>query len=87
LTAVAGISEARENGRPLVMVVGLGPAGVDLVPGAALDALRGAARCLVRTTHHPSAGVVFDVATGPVETLDGLYDRAASFDDVYAAVV
>jgi len=84
---VAGISEARENGRPLVMVVGLGPAGVDLVPGAALDALRGAARCLVRTTHHPSAGVVFDVATGPVETLDGLYDRAASFDDVYAAVV
>ena len=68
-------------------VVGLGPAGVELVPGATLDAIRGAARCLVRTARHPSAVVVDDVATGPVEALDRLYDEAVTFDDVYAAIV
>ncbi|HEY5026274.1 MAG TPA: MazG family protein [Acidimicrobiales bacterium] len=70
-----------------VMVVGLGPAGVELVPAATVDALREAARCLVRTAHHPSAAVVDEVATGPVETLDHLYDAADTFDDVYAAIV
>jgi len=68
-------------------VVGLGPAGPELVPAAALDALRGAARCLLRTARHPSAPVVGQVATGPVEVLDRLYDTAAAFDDVYAAIV
>jgi tetrapyrrole methylase family protein/MazG family protein len=69
------------------MVVGLGPAGPDLVPPAASDALRGAARCLVRTARHPSAAVVDALATGPVEVLDRLYDDAATFDDVYRAIV
>jgi tetrapyrrole methylase family protein/MazG family protein len=68
-------------------VVGLGPAGVDWVPVATIDALRGAARCLVRTARHPSAVVVDTVAIGPVETLDHLYDGADTFDDVYAAIV
>jgi tetrapyrrole methylase family protein/MazG family protein len=70
-----------------VVVVGLGPAGPDLVPPATTDALRGAARCLVRTARHPSAAVVDAVATGPVEALDRLYDGAATFDDVYRAIV
>ncbi len=69
------------------MVVGLGPAGAELVPAATLDALRGASRCLVRTARHPSAAVVDDVATGPVEALDRLYEGADTFDDVYAAIV
>jgi len=73
--------------RPRVMVVGLGPGGIELVPGATLDALRGAARCLVRTARHPSAAVVADVATGPVEVLDRLYDEADTFEDVYGAIV
>jgi tetrapyrrole methylase family protein/MazG family protein len=68
-------------------VVGLGPAGAELVPAAALDALRGAARCLVRTARHPSATVVDDVATGPVDALDRLYDGPATFDEVYDAIV
>jgi tetrapyrrole methylase family protein/MazG family protein len=70
-----------------VTVVGLGPAGPDLVPAATTEALRGAARCLLRTARHPSAAVVHDVATGPVEALDHLYDDAATFDDVYSAIV
>ena len=68
-------------------MVGLGPAGPDLVPAATTEALRGAARCLLRTARHPSAAVVRDVATGPVEVLDHLYDDAATFDDVYSAIV
>lgn len=75
------------DGPGRVTVVGLGPAGAELVPGATLDAIRGAARCLVRTARHPSAVVVDDVATGPVEALDPLYDEAETFDDVYAAIV
>jgi tetrapyrrole methylase family protein / MazG family protein len=70
-----------------VTVVGLGPAGPELVPAGTLDALRGAARCLVRTARHPSATVVDDVATGPVDVLDRLYDGAATFDEVYSAIV
>jgi len=73
--------------RGSVTVVGLGPGGVELVSTATLDAIRGAARCLVRTARHPSAVVVDDVATGPVEALDRLYDEAVTFDDVYAAIV
>ena len=69
------------------MVVGLGPAGAELVPVGTLDALGGATRCLVRTARHPSATVVDDVATGPVDVLDRLYDGAATFDEVYTAIV
>jgi tetrapyrrole methylase family protein/MazG family protein len=75
------------DSRPRVIVVGLGPAGPDLVPPGATDALRGAARCLLRTARHPSAAVADAVATGPVEALDRLYDGAATFDDVYRAIV
>jgi tetrapyrrole methylase family protein/MazG family protein len=70
-----------------VVVVGLGPAGAELVPAATLDVVRGAGHCLLRTARHPSAAVVADVATGPVESLDRLYDDADTFDDVYAAIV
>jgi tetrapyrrole methylase family protein/MazG family protein len=70
-----------------VTVVGLGPAGTEFVPVAAVDAIRGAARCLMRTARHPSAAVVGEVASGPVEVLDHLYDEADTFDDVYAAIV
>src|SRR5580700_4836898 len=85
----AGVPVPERGGAPRgnVTVVGLGPAGIELVPAAALDAIRGAARCLVRTARHPSAVVVDAVATGPTEALDRLYDEADSFDDVYAAIV
>ena len=41
----------------------------------------------MRTARHPAAAVVGDVATGPVETLDRLYDAATDIDDVYVAIV
>jgi tetrapyrrole methylase family protein/MazG family protein len=72
--------------RPHVVVVGLGPCTPSLVPPATLDALRGAARCLVRTARHPSASVVASAARGPVEMLDHLYERAGRVDDVYRAI-
>ena len=36
----------------------------------------------MRTTRHPSAGLV-----GPATSFDGLYQRCESLDEVYAAVV
>ena len=65
------------------MVVGLGPAGPDLVPEAATRALGGAARVFVRTARHPAA-----VVAGPgAEFFDDLYDTAGDFDQVYAGIV
>jgi len=74
-------------GRPRVVVAGLGPAGPELVPAITRDVVRGAARCLVRTGRHPSAAAVVAEATGPVTFLDHLYERGATFDDVYGAIV
>ncbi len=82
-----GPSAPSGAGRPGVVVVGLGPAGPELVPVATIEALRGATRCLVRTARHPAAALVRAVATGAVEDLDRLYDTAGTFDDVYAAIV
>ena len=73
--------------RPRVVAVGLGPAGPDLVAPAARQVVRGAGRCLLRTARHPAAAVVAEVATGPVDTLDHLYDSADSFEEVYRAMV
>ena len=70
-----------------MVVVGLGPAGPDLTGADARHVLAGAARCLVRTQRHPSASVVPEVAAGPVEFLDPLYDLAEAVEDVYAAIV
>lgn len=68
--------------RPRVVVVGLGPAGPELVTDAARLALAGAARRFLRTTRHPAA-----VAAGPCRSFDDRYERAATFDEVYAGIV
>ena len=36
-------------------VVGLGPAGLDLLPGAIVELLEGAPQVIVRTIEHPAA--------------------------------
>ncbi|HUY23148.1 MAG TPA: MazG family protein [Acidimicrobiales bacterium] len=69
------------------MVVGLGPAGPELVPAATTELVRRATRCLVRTARHPSVAAVSAVARAPVEFLDRLYEEAENFDDVYSAIV
>ena len=67
-----------------VVVVGLGPAGPDLLTAAAVDAIARtpAARRFVRTTRHPSAPAV-----EPATSFDDVYESAASIDDVYPAIV
>jgi len=67
-----------------VVVVGLGPAGPDLVTQATVDAIAGVptARRFVRTTRHPSASIV-EGAT----SFDDVYERAERIEDVYARIV
>ena len=64
------------------MVVGLGPAGPELVTQDTITAVNAVAHRYVRTTRHPSAGIV-----EPARSFDALYEQAASFDEVYAGIV
>jgi tetrapyrrole methylase family protein/MazG family protein len=79
------VSSVRSSGpnSPKVIVVGLGPAGPELLTAATLEALATfeSARW-VRTTRHPCADAF--TWTG---SFDSVYDGAASVDDVYPAIV
>jgi tetrapyrrole methylase family protein/MazG family protein len=68
-----------------VVVVGLGPAGADLLVPAARRALEAARVRLVRTARHPA---VDDLAAEGVAftALDHLYDRGDDLDTVYSAI-
>ena len=69
---------------PQVTVVGLGPAGADLVTEgtrALIEAVPPPARFL-RTLRHPSAGVAL-----PATACDDLYRSAQSLEQVYGAIV
>src|SRR6185437_7005386 len=68
--------------RPHVVVVGLGPAGTDLVQPGAAQLLRDPGRTWLRTARHPAAA-----ALEGAHTFDDVYDSAATFDQVYAEVV
>jgi len=69
--------------RPRITVVGLGPSGDELVPNAVVGALTAdPALSYLRTTRHPSAHRF----TG-VQSFDGLYDSAATFEEVYTGIV
>ncbi|HET9442070.1 MAG TPA: MazG nucleotide pyrophosphohydrolase domain-containing protein, partial [Acidimicrobiales bacterium] len=65
-----------------VVVVGLGPAGAELMTAAARDAVGRVPHRYLRTTRHPSAAAV-----GPAASFDALYESAASLDDVYSGIV
>ena len=65
-----------------VIVVGLGPAGPELITGAVQEAIAQARRRFVRTRRHPAA-----VAVEPAESFDDIYDQASSLDEVYRAIV
>jgi tetrapyrrole methylase family protein / MazG family protein len=68
-----------------VVVVGLGPAGGDLVLPAARAALGRAGRRFVRTSRHPAVADL--TAEGlAFESFDALYDEATSREDVYAGI-
>lgn len=68
----------------MIVLIGLGPAGKGLMSLEAWEAVRHSRRLILRTGMHPAADDLR--AEGiPFETLDHLYEAAASFDEVYAA--
>lgn len=73
------------SGSGVVSVVGLGPAGTDLLLPAARAALMTAARRFVRTARHPAVAEL--AAEGiRLESFDSVYDDAASLAEAYAAI-
>lgn len=64
-----------------ITVVGLGPAGPELVTPQTLDEISRSARRFLRTGRHPAAAVASDWIT-----FDSVYDRAANFADVYEEI-
>ncbi|MFM8237324.1 MAG: MazG nucleotide pyrophosphohydrolase domain-containing protein [Actinomycetota bacterium] len=71
---------------PRVVVVGLGPAGADLVLPAARRALERAPRRLVRTQRHPAVAELGADGIG-FEALDECYEQALDLTGAYAAIV
>ena len=67
---------------PIVVVVGLGPAGPELFTTATVDALASTPHRYLRTTRHPAAAAV----TGAT-SFDRIYETAVTIDDVYAGIV
>ena len=65
-----------------VVVVGLGPAGPELVTGAVSEAIARTSRRFVRTERHPAAS-----AAAPAESFDIVYEQASSVEEVYRAIV
>lgn len=69
---------------PTVEVVGLGPAGPELTTPQATAVLAAAPLVLLRTARHPAAMPWLEAGA---RSLDGLYESADSFAELYAAVV
>lgn len=69
-------------GVPRVVVVGLGPAGPDLLTQGTITALAATPQRYLRTSRHPSADVVHDATS-----FDDVYERYATFDQVYRSIV
>ncbi len=67
--------------RPRVVVVGLGPAGTDLVTTQTLAAIERIPARFLRTSRHPSAELVPGAAS-----FDHLYEDSDTFDEVYRRI-
>ena len=85
------MTEAKTAGRSAVRgeptasridVVGLGPAGPDLITESTRDLVARADRLFVRTTRHPSA-----VLAAGARSFDHHYEHEDTFDAVYRAIV
>ena len=68
--------------RPRVVVVGLGPAGPELIDAATSTAIEIVARRFVRTHRHPAAVVLADDPS-----FDAVYDTATALETVYHTIV
>ncbi|HWE70107.1 MAG TPA: MazG nucleotide pyrophosphohydrolase domain-containing protein [Acidimicrobiales bacterium] len=67
---------------PRIDVVGLGPAGPELMTDETLGLITGSAMVFLRTSRHPAAAVFPDLAS-----FDDRYESEPTFDAVYAAIV
>ncbi|MEX2081660.1 MAG: MazG nucleotide pyrophosphohydrolase domain-containing protein, partial [Dehalococcoidia bacterium] len=67
-----------------IQIVGLGPAGAELVTAETLALLQGANHVIVRTRHHPAVAEL-DPA-GAWESCDDLYGSGDSFDGTYRRI-
>jgi tetrapyrrole methylase family protein/MazG family protein len=65
-----------------VVVVGLGPAGPELLTAATIEALASVPHRYLRTTRHPAA-----VAVAGAPSFDSIYEAAATIEAVYAGIV
>jgi len=65
-----------------VVVVGLGPAGAELLTAAAADTIARIPHRFLRTARHPAAAAVAGATT-----FDAVYETATTIDDVYPAIV
>ena len=65
-----------------VTIVGLGPAGPELLTAATIEAIAAIPTRYVRTVRHPAASAVPDSSS-----FDHHYDRAATLAEVYARIV
>ena len=71
--------------RPDLIIVGLGPAGLDRLATRALGLLDESDRTvIVRTLQHPAAAEL--AQRRPVVSCDDIYDAAGSFNEVYLAI-
>ncbi|HEY3940885.1 MAG TPA: MazG nucleotide pyrophosphohydrolase domain-containing protein [Acidimicrobiales bacterium] len=72
---------------PRLVVVGLGPAGADLLSLGALAALESASEVCLRTSRHPAAAELEQrLGDATMVSFDSHYERGASFEEVYAAI-
>jgi tetrapyrrole methylase family protein/MazG family protein len=69
-----------------IVVVGLGPAGVDLLVPRARTAFAAARRVYVRTARHPAVAQLEGHGLELV-SFDDRYEDASDFDEVYASIV
>ena len=67
---------------PRVVVVGLGPAGPELLTQQALAEIDRIKTAFVRTTRHPSAAAVASASS-----FDAVYEQESTLDAVYARIV
>jgi len=70
---------------PDLIIVGLGPAGLDRLPGPTLGFLVAPGTTVIsRTRQHPSAAELAELRE--VTDCDDLYEQAAGLDEVYGAI-
>lgn len=73
---------SERNPVPRVVIVGLGPAGDDLLTAGTLAAIERVPYRFLRTRRHPAAVAVPDAVD-----FDDVYESAESFEEVYATIV